>query len=199
MIKFVKGGLAGHDPNIKVWDSPTIRYFNGKKIEGRPTKGYGSAPFEYAGKRYEPTPWTNSMSVIKTATELLIYKQLDRVVQFNFCLCGLYKNGKVSIPHHSDTVPTTEDLVVSVSFGAPRIFQWHEYPYRIKKETNTSTLNISIDDIPYDPQTPVVKNYIMEEGDVFIFDGQSQMNSTHSVPSVENEDERINLSFRTGI
>ena len=195
MMKFIKGGLTGHDPNIKMWDSPTIRYFNGEKIEGRPTKGNGSAPFEYAGKRYEPTPWTNAMSVIKTATELLIYKQLDRVVQFNFCLCGLYKNGKVSIPHHSDTVPTTEDLVVSVSFGAPRIFQWHEYPYRIKKETNTSTLF----DTGIKYPKPRVKNYIMEEGDVFIFDGHSQMNSTHSVPSVENEDERINLSFRTGI
>ena len=66
------------------------------------------------------------------------------------------------------------------------------------KETNTSELDISIQDL-YDPQTPVVKNYIMEEGDVFIFDGHSQMNSTHSVPSVENEAERINLTFRTGI
>ena len=198
MMKFIKGGLMGHDPDIKVWDSPAVRYFNGNKIEGRPTKGYGSAPFEYAGKRYEPTPWTNAMNVIKMATEVLIYKQLNQVDRFNFCLCGLYKNGKVSIPHHSDTVPTKEDLVVSISFGAPRIFQWNEYPYRIKKETNTSELDISIQDL-YDPQTPVVKNYIMEEGDVFIFDGHSQMNSTHSVPSVENEAERINLTFRTGI
>ena len=194
MMKFIKGGLIGHEPSIQMWDPPTIRYFDGNKIEGRPTKGYGSAPFEYAGKRYEPTPWTNSMNIIKTATELLIYKHLGQVVRFNFCLCGLYRNGKVSIPHHSDTVPTTEDLVVSISFGAPRIFQWCEYSCPIKKETNTSELDISIDD-----QTPVVRNYIMEEGDVFIFDGHSQMNSTHSVPSVENKEERINLTFRTGI
>ena len=56
-------------------------------------------------------------------------------VDFKFCLCGYYGTDGKGIPHHSDTVPTYNDLVVSLSFGAPRIFQWHEYGYHIKKET----------------------------------------------------------------
>jgi len=39
----------------------------------------------------------------------------------------------------------------------------------------------------------------MEDGDLFIFDGHSQMFATHSVPDVEGGGERVNLTFRTGI
>ena len=39
----------------------------------------------------------------------------------------------------------------------------------------------------------------MEDGDVFIFDGLSQMSSTHAVLSMEGCGERTNLTFRSGI
>ena len=194
MILFKKGVFKDWHLDIDSWDEPKEREFDGRLVKGRPTKGYGSSSFEYAGKLYEPTTWTPQMYEIKVAAERVVKEELDQEVSFTFCLCGYYGIDGKGIPHHSDTVPTLDDLIVSISFGAPRIFQWCEYSCPIKKETNTSELDISIDD-----QTPVVKNYIMEEGDVFIFDGRSQMNSTHSVPSVENKEERINLTFRTGI
>ena len=62
----------------------------------------------------------------------------------------------------------------------------------IKKETNTSKTNI------YTTDTKET-NYLMEDGDLFIFDGHSQMFATHSVPDVEGGGERVNLTFRTGI
>ena len=41
--------------------------------------------------------------------------------------------------------------------------------------------------------------YILEHGDVLIFDGHSQMKSTHAVPDIVEAEERINLTFRTGL
>ena len=40
---------------------------------------------------------------------------------------------------------------------------------------------------------------ILNHGDVLIFDGHSQMKSTHAVPDMIGAGERINLTFRTGI
>jgi len=193
MIEVIEGVLKGYEPDIKSWDKPTIRQYNGKKIEGRPTKGYGRSSFEYAGKVYKPEPWTISMDILKMATELLVYRKLNRVIKFSFCLCGLYETGKIGIPHHSDTVPTLDDLVVGVSFGAPRILEWIDYGYNIKEETNTSKTNIS------GTANAVTRRYLLKDGDVYIFDGHSQMTSTHSIPTIENVDKRINLTFRTGL
>ena len=56
MIKFTKNLFTGHNPKIFSWDNPTHRVFNGEVVKGRKTKGYGTAVFEYAGKKYEPEP-----------------------------------------------------------------------------------------------------------------------------------------------
>jgi|TARA_R100000664_G_C2759716_1_gene149750 alkylated DNA repair dioxygenase AlkB len=194
MMKIIKGALKEYNVEITDWDEPTIRVFDGREVQGRPTKGYGTATFDYAGKKYEPEAWTQEMKLIKMATELLVSKELERVVRFNFCLCGLYEGGDSSIPHHSDTVPTLNDLVVGVSFGSARILQWRQFDKDIKKESNTSEIDTQgMDDCMN--QT----DYMIEHGDVYIFDGHSQMNSTHSIPAMENTGQRINLTFRTGL
>ena len=69
----------------------------------------------------------------------------------------------MGIPHHSDTVPTLDDLVVGVSFGAPRILEWIDYGYDIKKETNTSETNIS------GTANAITRRYLLKDGDVYIF------------------------------
>ena len=194
MIKFLKGVMKEHDPCITKWDNPAKRTFNGQEVQGRPTKGFGTSSFTYAGKLYKPTPWTTPMKIIKMAAELIVYKELNQVIKFTFCLCGLYETGKVAIPHHSDTVPKQKDLVFSVSFGTPRIFEWNEYAYLIKKKTNTSKINIL-----HGEKYLKATKYMIEHGDVFIFNGKSQMTSTHAVPTVFGAEERINLTFRTGL
>ena len=193
LLKFYKGAMKGYDPLIDKWDKPTKRIYEGRTLEGRQTRGFGDSKFSYAGRRYHPDAWTQPMKYIKGNLETFIRRELDIEVDFKFCLCGYYGTDGKGIPHHSDTVPTYNDLVVSLSFGAPRIFQWHEYGYHIKKETNTSKTNI------YTTDTRKETNYLMEDGDLFIFDGHSQMFATHSVPDVEGGGERVNLTFRTGI
>jgi alkylated DNA repair dioxygenase AlkB len=107
-------------------------------------------------------------------------------------LCGLYEDGSVSIPHHSDTVPTEDDLVVGVSFGAPRFMEWNQYDTYIKEHTNTSEIDNEL-------SWSLQKKYFLDDGDVYVFDGHSQMNSTHAIPPMDNVGERINLTFRTGL
>ena len=45
----------------------------------------------------------------------------------------------------------------------------------------------------------LIEKYLMEDGDVFIFDGKSQMRSTHAVLDMKGCGERINLTFRSGV
>ena len=191
-MKIIKQALTEYDPRIDEWDEPAVRNFNGKKIIGRPTKAYGTKPFEYAGRLYEPEPWSLSMQVIKVAAEYVVFKNLNKIVRFNFCLCGLYKDGSGSIPHHSDTVPTEEDLVVGVSFGASRFMEWNQYDTPIKEHTNTSEIDTKLN-------WSLQKTYLLNHGDVYVFDGKSQMNSTHAILPAKEAKERINLTFRTGI
>ena len=193
MMSYLKEGMKGYIPYIDRWDAPVERVFNGKKVMGRPTRAFGSSSFEYAGKLYEPDSWSKNMTWIKQGAEELVKRVTDRDVDFTFCLCGMYKNGRIGIPHHSDTVPTQKDLVVSISFGEPRVFQWREFDRRIKTVSNTSEINTEYANVKK------VVNYLMRDGDVIIFDGASQMKGTHAVPKLRGVGERINLTFRTGL
>ena len=176
------------------WDKPVERIFNGKLVQGRPTKGYGTQIFEYAGKTYTPEPWTTQVESIKKQAEELVLKELGKKLEFSFCLCGYYGTDGKGIPHHSDTVPTLEDIVVSISFGAPRLFVQRTYQKNIKNNTNTSLVII-------DKENKVIEEerYVLENGDVLLFDGHNQMNSTHAVLDAIGAKERINLTFRSGI
>tara|TARA_Y100000114_G_scaffold22746_1_gene18471 strand:- start:7887 stop:8474 length:588 start_codon:yes stop_codon:yes gene_type:complete len=194
MIDFIKGGMKGFNPCIHEWDAPKHRIYKGKKVFGRPTRAFGTKTFGYAGKSYHPDEWTVPMKYIKGNLENLILKKYDRKVDFKFCLCGLYKSDGKGIPHHSDTVPTEDDLVVSVSFGAPRVLEWIEYKQDIKNHSNTSEI-----DTKYKSKKET-KFYLLEDGDIMVFNGKSQIRSTHAILDVEPPIwERINLTFRTGI
>ena len=194
MHKYLKGVAKNLNPSFARWDEPDVREYGGVQVIGRPTRGFGDSPFEYAGKHMNPEPWdTENMEFYKDIAEDLATHAMNRKIKFTFCLCGLYKSGQVSIPHHTDTVPTLDDIVLSFSFGAPRVFEWNQYGYNIKKESKTSKIDI------YGTQTKTTTQYLMEQGDVFIFDGKSQMTATHAVPPLKGTGERINLTFRTGI
>tara|TARA_R110002012_G_scaffold92617_1_gene224817 strand:- start:1 stop:582 length:582 start_codon:yes stop_codon:yes gene_type:complete len=193
MMHFMKEGMKEYIPYIEKWDAPSERMFNGKKVMGRPTRAFGTSSFEYAGKLYEPDPWTKNIEWIKEGAEEYVKRVVDREVEFTFCLCGMYKNGRIGVPAHSDTVPTQKDLVISISFGEPRIFTWKEYDRNIKTTCNTSEVDIA------EANIKKYTTYLLRHGDVIIFDGASQMNTTHAVPRLRGVGERINLTFRTGI
>jgi len=195
MMIYIKNHFRDCDPGIITeWDEPRERKFNGKRVKGRPTKGYGTSSFNYAGKLYKPTAWTDLMYKIKQRAEKLVWDEIGVDKQFTFCLCGYYgKDGK-GIPHHSDTVPTLDDIVVSISLGAPRVFVQRTYENSIKMQTDTSEIEVRKENFLIDE-----KFFLLEHGDVLMFDGHNQMTSTHAVPDLEKAEERINLTFRSGL
>ena len=198
MKVFAKKVFQGDNPNIVNWDNPTVRKFNGKTVQGRHTKGYGTSEFNYAGKLYKPEPWTIQMKYIKTKAEEWASELMNRPIEFTFCLCGLYETGDDSIPHHSDTVPTLDDVVLGISFGGTRVLEWNNYLKDIKKDTNTSKLlTVFEQGNVYVPET---NRFLLEDGDVYMFDGRSQMTSTHSIPSIDfGAKRRVSLTFRSGL
>ena len=125
----------------------------------------------------------------------LIWEEFGIHKEFTFCLCGYYARDGKGIPHHSDTVPTLDDLVVSISFGAPRVFIQRTYQNPIKDHTNTS----EIKDLSKENFIVDERFFVLEHGDVLMFDGHNQMKSTHAVPDLQNTEKRINLTFRTGL
>lgn len=195
MIDYKPEYFKNQNPIITEWDKPTIREFKGHKVLGRKTAGYGNT-FAYAGKNYKGRPWSDNHRIfrIKTLTEHMLSTEYKMDVEFSFCLCGYYGTDGKGIPHHSDTVPTLDDLVVSISFGTPRVFTWRHYQNAVKVKTNTSEIDTVSENFIKTEDT-----YILNHGDVLIFDGHSQMKSTHAVPDMIGAGERINLTFRTGI
>ena len=191
--------FKGDNPNIVVWDQPKVRIFNGKLIYGRPTKGYGTSKFNYAGRLYKPQPWTVAIKHIKNKAEKWASEVMEKPIKFTFCLCGLYETGEACVPHHSDTVPTLDDVVLGISFGGTRIFEWKEYPYDIKLKTDTSKTH-KLHQLVNDGYPPAESSlFLLEDGDVYLFDGHSQMTATHAVPPLIGCQQRINLTFRSGL
>ena len=220
-LMFMKGLMKDKAPTFHEWDKPVDREVDGKLIKGRPTLGYGDFSFEYAGKYMEPRPWTDHAEmpyIRKAATTLTceFFKQKkpegfphfwgghrhttvdpEVTLDFQFCLVGLYEDGTVDIPHHSDTVPSEDDLVLSISYGAPRLFVWRQYDYAIKDVPWTSKIFLGRLGKPI-----AHKDYyfILEDGDALLFTGKSQLYSTHAVPVSSGAlGRRVNLTFRTGM
>ena len=220
-LMFMKGLMKDKAPTFHEWDKPVDREVDGKLIKGRPTLGYGDFSFEYAGKYMEPRPWTDHAEmpyIRKAATTLTceFFKQKkpegfphfwgghrhttvdpEVTLDFQFCLVGLYEDGTVDIPHHSDTVPSEADLVLSISYGAPRLFVWRQYDYAIKDVPWTSKIFLGRLGKPI-----AHKDYyfILEDGDALLFTGKSQLYSTHAVPVSSGAlGRRVNLTFRTGM
>ena len=195
MKKLFKGLMKDYHDLITKRDEPNTRIFNGNEVVGRPTRGFGDSNFNYAGKYMRPEPWESHpiVKLIKEESEAFVSKELGREINFTFCLCGFYSTEGEGIPHHSDTVPTYKDVVFSISLGAPRIMEWKTYWTAVKEGSDTSRLAI------WGRQPRSEKLYALEHGDALLFDGMSQMFSTHAILPFPNAGERINLTFRTGM
>jgi alkylated DNA repair dioxygenase AlkB len=195
MKKLFKGILKEYHDVITEWDEPNTRIFDGKEVVGRPTRGFGNSNFYYAGKYMRPEPWDSHPLIkeIKEKSEQIVSEEVGKEVEFTFCLCGYYSTEGEGIPHHSDTVPKNSDLVFSISLGGARIMEWRTYLTAIKEGSDTSRLAI------WDRPPEIEELYILEQGDALLFDGMSQMFSTHAILPIAEAEERINLTFRTGL
>ena len=78
-----------------------------------------------------------------------------------------------------------------------QVFEWTTYPSHIKHDTNTSDTDLHISPRSNPPMG--ISWYLLEHGDAIMFNGSSQMNSTHAIPELLGAGERINLTFRSGL
>ena len=172
ITKGYAGALSYRTFEDIAWLEPTNRYDerHQRYITGRPSQGFGDEAFAYAGKEIDPLPWHSHMYVNQLKARL----ERDLGVDFYFCLAGLYADETIGIPYHHDEIESDDDLIVSLSFGATRLFQ-------NRKDSDGW-----------------VDSYIVENGDLMVFDGHSQRVSQHGVPALSSPcGPRINLTFRT--
>ena len=153
------------------WSNDTVKMFGKTLTLHRKSAWYGDsgAAYSYSGIRREPLQWTEELLMIKKSCE-----EVSNAT-FNSVLCNYYHDGKDGMGWHCDDERELgkEPIIVSVSFGAERIFA---FKHRNSKER----INIRL-----------------EHGSMLIMRGQTQHSWQHALPkSTIVHEPRINLTFR---
>ena len=153
------------------WSNDTVKMFGKTLTLNRKSAWYGDsgAAYSYSGIRREPLQWTEQLLMIKKSCE-----EVSNAT-FKSVLCNYYHDGKDGMGWHCDDERELgkEPIIVSVSFGAERIFA---FKHRNSKER----INIRL-----------------EHGSMLIMRGQTQHSWQHALPkSTIVHEPRINLTFR---
>ena len=136
---------------------------------GNPRARYG-----YSGLQLTPISWSDNVLSIRRSVQSLTG------IKFNSVLLNYYRDGKDSVSWHSDDEPELglKPIIVSVSFGAERIFQLR---HKIRKDL---------------PKYCIA----LRNGSVLLMGDTLQSNWIHQLPKVRGLSEpRINLTFRNVI
>ena len=138
----------------------------------RLTAWYGDSgkTYRYSGMTHDPHPWTPSLTTIKERVEAVAN------MQFNSALLNLYRNEQDSVSWHSDDEPELgpNPVIASVSFGAPRLFQFkHKHDSKLRRDTELTS------------------------GSLLLMRGTTQKFWKHQIPKAKEPcGARINLTFR---
>ena len=136
--------------------------------------GDSRARYGYSGLQLAPIGWSDNVLSIRRSVQSLTG------IEFNSVLLNYYRDGKDSVSWHSDdeTELGLKPIIVSVSFGAERIFQLR---HKIRKDL---------------PKYRIV----LRNGSVLLMGDTLQSNWIHQLPKVRGLSEpRINLTFRNVI
>lgn len=155
------------------WKQEPIRIFGKMVLQPRFTSFYGNEniSYSYSGITMHATPWSAQLLKIKEVVE----KKCK--IEFNACLLNYYRDGKDSMGWHRDNEKNLGDypVIASVSFGAPRIFQFRNYKEKI----------------------PII-SIELTHGSLLIMRGDTQHLWEHRLPkTVLSPQPRINLTFRS--
>lgn len=155
------------------WKQESIKIFGKEVLQPRLTAWYGDKDknYAYSGITMKPLPWTNTLLQIKEKVEHITTHK------FNSVLLNFYRDGLDSMGWHRDNEKElgTDPVIVSVSFGAIRKFQFRHY----KDQKKIISLEL-------------------EHGSLLLMSGSTQNNWQHRLPkSSMAKDSRINLTFRT--
>lgn len=136
----------------------------------RLTAWYGTHGYGYSGIRHEPTPFTPTLTTLKSTIEAIAGRRLNSV------LINLYRHGQDSMGWHSDDEPALgpEPEIASLSLGAKRRFHFRH---------RTCDRRVALD---------------LSHGSCLIMRGRCQACWQHQLPKTKRDiGPRINLTFRT--
>jgi alkylated DNA repair dioxygenase AlkB len=169
---FFKDDVFEQLVNEVPWKQDKMKIY-GKEINfPRLTAWYGESDevYVYSGVVNVPVKFSPLLEGIKQAVE----QQCGH--RFNTALLNYYRDGNDSMGWHSDDENELggNPVIVSVSFGASRIFQFKH------KQQKNAKVSINLDN-----------------GDLLIMQGQTQHHWLHQVPKTSRmQGARINITFR---
>ena len=127
--------------------------------------------YGYSGTRFEPLPWTETLTDIKERLTATLG------VAFNSMLANRYRDGRDSVAWHSDDEPELgrNPVIASVSLGATRRFT-------LKHKSRRDIRPLAVD---------------LTHGSLLVMSGPTQHHWLHQVAKTTRiVGERINLTFR---
>ena len=127
--------------------------------------------YGYSGTRFEPLPWTETLTDIKERLTATLG------AAFNSMLANRYRDGRDSVAWHSDDEPELgrNPVIASVSLGATRRFT-------LKHKSRRDIRPLAVD---------------LTHGSLLVMSGQAQHHWLHQVAKTTRiVGERINLTFR---
>ncbi|MGY0040683.1 alpha-ketoglutarate-dependent dioxygenase AlkB family protein [Pedobacter sp. NJ-S-72] len=154
------------------WMQEPVILFGKKRMQPRLTAFFGEEDMEYSysGLTMKAKNWTLPLAKIKEKLETKFE------ASFNVCLLNYYRDGKDYMGWCRDNEHTLGEypVIVSVSFGSTRIFQFRDYKEKM----------------------PVV-SLELDHGSVLLMKRQTQEYWEHRVPKTTLPvGPRINLTFR---
>ncbi|QJD96137.1 alpha-ketoglutarate-dependent dioxygenase AlkB [Mucilaginibacter robiniae] len=154
------------------WKQEPIRMFGKLVMQPRLTAlyGYADKPYQYAGLKLHPLPWTGTLLAIKNHIETIAQ------VSFTSVLLNLYRDGKDSNGWHRDNEKElgTNPVIASVSFGSSRNFHFRHHQHK-----------------------EVKRSVELVNGSFLLMQGETQHYWEHQIPkSAKVTKLRINLTFR---
>jgi alkylated DNA repair dioxygenase AlkB len=154
------------------WKQEPIFLFGRSVLQPRLTAWYGDPDmsYRYSGVTMQPQTWT--------ATLLDIKQRIEKIapVLFNSALLNQYRDEKDSVGWHRDNEKSLgeQPVIGSVSFGAPRHFQFRRY----------------------DDQS-VKRSLELTSGSLLLMQGRTQHAWEHRIPKQSRVTGiRINITFR---
>lgn len=155
------------------WQQDNITIFGKIHKQPRLTSLFANndLPYSYSNIKMTPHHFTKDLLQIKKDVEVITNHDFTTV------LLNFYRNGNDSNGWHADNEKElgTNPTIASLSFGAPRLFQ---FKHRLIKEEK--------------------HKLILEPGSLLIMKGEMQHFWLHQIPKTKRDiGERINLTFRT--
>ncbi len=145
---------------------------------GRETAYFGSVPYSYSSVKHEPVdyPAESDVKLFSILAERIKTVDPDFLMEDYTCLVTRYKDGKVTIPLHSDNEKIIEpgSNIYTVSFGAVRTVRFRNFVGPITEEEHK-----------------------LEHGSIHVMTQQSQTQWKHGLqyePEVTGA--RISFTFR---